>query len=595
VLLTALPKMKSQEIRQKFIDYFKERGHAVVPSSSLVPEDPSVLLTTAGMQPFKKYFLGEVADFGSRATSCQKCFRTSDIEQVGDSAHLTFLEMLGNFSFGDYFKQETAAWALDLLTNEYRLPLSRLRFTYFGGDEKTEADLEIKEIWEKLNIPKDVILAYGREDNFWGPTGLSGPCGPTSEIHYDLTGQPCAEGDKCQPGCGCGRFVEIWNLVFNQYYQDEEGNLTLLQQSGIDTGMGLERLALAIQGSQNVFQTDLFAGLVDLIKEKTEQKNPHFYRIVADHCRGLVFLVSEGIEPSNLGRGYIVRRIVRRLLEAADQTKLSIDCLGELLSWVEENYRAIYPEIQGSAEKGRKVLELEVARLDRARQKGLSELSGSGKEISGEEAFRLYSTYGLSPVELEKQGYFFNQQELETAIENHKNVSRKGAEKKFGGHGIGGDESQEQIEIKTRLHTATHLLQAALHEVLGSEVAQRGSDINLERLRFDFSFDRALTDAELSEVSGIINQKIQEGLNVVQETMSLDKARGVGATMMGGQKYPEQVDVYAIINSDNTIFSREVCGGPHVLNTKEIGLLEIIKEQSSSAGVRRIKAILKDA
>ena len=588
--------MEADQIRHKFLKFFEGKGHQIVSSAPLVTDDPSVLLTTAGMQPFKKYFLSEKSPFGSRVTSCQKCFRTSDIDQVGDQSHLTFLEMLGNFSFGDYFKTEAAAWALEILTKEYQLPLERLRFTYFGGDKGLPADLEIKEIWQKLGISSDVILPYGREDNFWGPTGRSGPCGPTTEIHYDSTGQPCSRGDQCQPGCSCGRFVEIWNLVFNQYYQDESGVLSPLEQVGIDTGMGLERLTLAVQGVSSVFETDLFQPMLEHLNATPDDYHhqPKPYRILFDHLRGVIFLVSEGIEPSNVEQGYVLRRIIRRLIEAADDLQIKPDHLSAALKWLEDKYFKIYPEIQGAASQADLILEKERNRLSRAIQKGLSQLSAVGQQISGQEAFKLYSTYGLSPQELEKQGYQFDRQEVERAIEEHKKISRRGAEKKFGGHGLKEEGLSDQSQAITKLHTATHLLQAALREVLGSEVRQRGSDINPERLRFDFSFSRPLTEEELMEVSRRVNQYIQSGLAMTKESMKLSEAEAQGVLTVEGHQYPTEVDVYAIINRDGSIVSREVCAGPHVKNTQDLGRFRIVKEQSSSAGIRRIKAILED-
>lgn len=588
--------MEADQIRQKFLKFFESKGHRIVPSASLVTDDPSVLLTTAGMQPFKKYFLSGNSPFGPRVTSCQKCFRTSDIDQVGDQSHLTFLEMLGNFSFGDYFKVEAATWALEILTKEYQLPLERLRFTYFGGGEGLPADLEIKEIWQKLGIRPDVIFPYGREDNFWGPTGRSGPCGPTTEIHYDSTGQPCSRGDQCQPGCPCGRFVEIWNLVFNQYYQDESGVLSPLEQVGIDTGMGLERLALAVQGVSSVFETDLFQPMLQYLNATPDdyRRQPRSYRILFDHLRGVIFLVSEGIEPSNVERGYILRRIVRRLIEEADNLQVKPDNLSATLRWLEDKYFKIYPEIKGAADQADSILEQERNRLSRAIQKGLSQLSGAGQQISGQEAFKLYSTYGLSLPELEKQGYQFDRQEVERAIEEHKAISRRGAEKKFGGHGLKKDGLSDQSQNITKLHTATHLLQAALREVLGPEVRQRGSDINRERLRFDFSFNRPLTEAELTEVSQRVNQYIQSGLAVTKKSMKLSEAMAQGALMVAEHQYPTEVDVYAIMNRDGSIVSQEVCAGPHVENTQDLGRFRIVKEQSSSAGIRRIKAILEN-
>jgi len=586
--------MDSLEIRQIFLDFFVNRGHSLQPSASLVPEDRSVLLTTAGMQPFKKYFLGEKAPFGSRATSCQKCFRTSDIDQVGDESHLTFLEMLGNFSFGDYFKEESMSWALELLTQHYQISTDRLYFTYFEGDHDLPSDEEARQIWIKKGIDPKKILPYGRKDNFWGPTGNAGPCGPTTEIHYDLTGQSCARGKDCRPGCNCGRFVELWNIVFNQYFQSENGQLKNLTQTGIDTGMGLERLTLAVQGKLSVFETDLFQPIFEKLspdsKNNFRQNN---FRILADHLRGSLFLVAERIEPSNLEKGYILRRIVRRLLESVSELNIPFEQLSSAINWIESYYGQFYPELIGSGKRLEIILADEKNRIERALEKGLSQINDN-QEIDGKEAFRLYATYGLLPKELKKRGYQFNEQELVDAIERHKEISRRGANKKFGGHGLSESvSSEEQIAI-TKLHTATHLLQSALREVLGEQVAQKGSDINSERLRFDFSFDRSLDSSELERISDLVNRWIGQNLKIEKKQMKFEDASNGGALVVKNRDYPEEVDVYAIISGDGKIISKEVCAGPHVTSTGDLGIFRIIKEESSSAGVRRIKAILKN-
>ncbi len=591
--------MESAKIRETFLDFFQEKDHRPVRSASLIPDDPSVLLTTAGMQPFKKYFLGQESPFGSRVTSVQKCFRTSDLEKVGDESHLTFLEMLGNFSFGDYFKTEAASWALELLIQRYGISLKRLRFTYFGGELGLPADQEIRDIWISLGIAPEDIFSFGRKDNFWGPTGRSGPCGPTTEIYYDITGRDCGRGKECQPGCECGRFIEVWNIVFNQYYQDEKGVLSSLGSKGIDTGMGLERLTLAVQQTTSIFETDLFRGLIEqLVDPESYSANPTSCRVIADHLRGLVFLVGEGITPSNVGRGYVLRRLIRRLIENISGVEISDDKIVSALGLIEGDYVKVYPELRGSSSRSWALMEKERIRLDQIVKKGLARVDRSKttgqKKISGEEAFRLYTTYGLSLNELERHGYDFDRQELETAMQAHRAVSRRGAEKKFGGHGVSELDSEQDKKQRTRLHTATHLLQAALIVVLGDQVKQRGSDINNERLRFDFSFDRALTRPELIAVEGQVNQWIDRGMKVDKEKMPFDQAREAGAVMAQGQDYPEEVDVYAIMDSDGSVVSKEICGGPHVGRTNEIGNFRIVKEQSSGAGVRRIKAVLKN-
>ncbi len=588
--------MNSKEVRQNFLMFFQAQGHKIVPSASLIPEDSSVLLTTAGMQPFKKYFLGSPSLFGSRVTSCQKCFRTSDIDQVGDATHLTFLEMLGNFSFGDYFKEEAMSWAVELITHDYNIPLNRLYFTYFKGDEISPADSEAKEIWIKLGAEPNHILAYGREDNFWGPTGDSGPCGPTAEIHYDLTGQACNRAENCYPGCSCGRFVELWNIVFNQYHRDKDGQMTELIQGGIDTGMGLERLSLAVQGKSSIFETDLFWPVIERLfsdlKEYNDNSKP--YRIIADHLRGLLFLTIEGIKPSNVERGYVMRRIIRRLLESASILKLDFNQIESATQLLENQYAEIYPELIGASSMLGKIIAQEDKRMSLAVKRGMAKISRQNMTIDGREAFRLYSTYGLSPQELKNRGYQFDESELINAIEEHKEISRRGAENKFGGHGVIEETSAEERQIKARLHTATHLLQSALNQILSTKISQKGSDITTQRLRFDFSFDRALSKNELNQVSALINHWINDDLRIEKESISFKKALSRGDIIIEGKNYPEEVDVYAIINGDGTIISREVCAGPHVNNTGEIGQFQIIKEESSSAGVRRIKAVLEN-
>ncbi|MBZ9577771.1 alanine--tRNA ligase [Patescibacteria group bacterium] len=571
--------MTSVELRKKFLKFFEKKGHKIVPSSSLLPTDPSVLFTTAGMQQFKSYFLGEKSPYGNKVASCQKCFRTSDIEEVGDIAHLTFLEMLGNFSFGDYFKKESIEWALELLTETCGLKKENLWITVFKGDKEVAEDKESREIWKKLGFSEERIYGFSREDNFWGPTGEEGPCGPTTEIHYDSTGKPCSLGKKCLPNCKCGRFVELWNLVFNEFYQDRDKKLTPLKQKGVDTGMGLERLAVVVQKKPSVFETDLFS----LIPQSRAE------RIIADHIKGSVFLASEGIIPSNVEQGYILRRILRRAIRYGKILKMPKNFLIPLAQKVIEIYKEVYPEVKSNEADILTVIQNEEEKFEKTLERGLRKLEkliSKNKDISGEEAFDLYQSYGF-PLELteelaEEKGFKVDKTGFEKAIEKHQEISRAGREKKFGGVG-----KEAGLEA-TKLHTATHLLHQALRQVLGEHIKQMGSDVTSQRLRFDFSHSAKMTEEEVKKVEEIVNQKIKQDLEVKKEEMSYKEAIKSGALAFFKEKYPERVSIYSINK-----FSKEICAGPHVKRTSELGKFKIIKEESSGSGIRRIKAILE--
>ncbi len=584
--------MNSQELRQAFLKFYEKKGHKIVPSSSLLPTDPSVLFTTAGMQQFKEYFLGETSPYGTRVTSCQKCFRTSDIDEVGDDTHLTFLEMLGNFSFAsDYFKKEAIGFALEFLTKELNLPLEKLWFTYFKGDKEVPEDTESKGIWLSLGVEEGRIRGCGREDNFWGPTGEDGPCGPTSEVHFDLTGIPCKKGKGCGPNCDCGRFVEIWNLVFNEYNQSKDKNLTLLKDKGVDTGMGLERLAMVSQGGESVFDTDLFKPLLGKIGEHCHDpycQNPHPYRIIADHVKGSVLLSSEGVLPSNVERGYVLRRILRRAMRYGRLLNFPSDFLIPLAREVIKMYDKAYPEIALKEGEIINVIREEESKFSKTLERGLKQFEKISEEgdIDGNKAFHLFDTYGF-PLELTKElakekGLNVDESGFEEYLREHKNVSRAGAERKFGGVGAGAGEEA------TKLHTATHLLQAALRMILGGHVKQLGSDITAQRLRFDFAHPQKMSPEEIKKVEDLVNQKIKEDLKVEKREMKYADAVREGAMAFFKEKYPEIVTVYSIGD-----FSKEICGGPHMQSTGELGNFKIVKEESSGAGVRRIRAILE--
>ena len=558
--------MSFSEIRKRFLEYFKKRGHVIVPSSSLVSDDPSVLLTTAGMQQFKSYFTGEkdaMRDFGSaNVVSIQKCFRTSDIDEVGDESHLTFFEMLGNFSFGGYWKEEAIRYVHEFITKEMGLAIDYV--TVFDPGKVPEGDWrkgvprddESRAVWEKLGV-RD-IRGDGT-DVFWGPTGNEGPCGPTTEVYVNG--------------------LEVWNIVFNEFYADKEKKLAPLKTRGIDTGMGLERLTMVAQEKKNVFETDLFAPFMQALPGTLSISEK---RIAADHVRGAAFLISDGVRPSNKGEGYVLRRLMRRLLMFEEK--------GVVFS--------VYPELrEGEAVR---VFEAERVEFSKTLRKGLQEL-GKLSRVGAEEAFNLYQSFGL-PYEVIKDVGGAKAEDLERddfdrEFEKHQEISRAGAEKKFGGHGLSADAEG----VAVRLHTATHLLHQALRDVLGESVRQEGSDITPERARFDFRFERKVTPDELARVEAIVNEKIRENLPVNRIEMPKDEAEktgalhlfsaGGGSSFGGKEKYPDMVSVYYIGKSLEDAYSKEFCGGPHVARTGEIGEFKIVKEESVSAGTRRIRAV----
>lgn len=587
--------MESKKLRQKFLNFFKKKGHKIVPSSSLIPTDPSVLFTTAGMQQFKPYYLEEPSPYGKNVASCQKCFRTSDIDEVGDERHLTFFEMLGNFSFGGYFKKEAIKLALEFLIEDCRLQIDKLWITVFKGENNVPADRESPKIWQKLGIKEERIFGFSKKDNFWGPTGKEGPCGPTTEIHYQVREKPCKKGKNCIPNCECGRFIEIWNLVFNEYYQNSDGKLTLLKQKGVDTGMGLERLAAVIQKKENVFETDLFSPIINEIRNtKYQPQNLKIERIISDHTKGAVFLISEGILPSNVERGYILRRILRRAIRYGKLLNFPKNFLIPLAKKVIEIYKNVYPEVKSKENDILTVIQNEEEKFEKTLEEGLKHFKfqisncklKNLKEIPGKVAFDLYQSYGF-PLELTKEmakeeGFFVDEREFQKEFEKHKKISRAGVEKKFGG--IGKEATSQAI----KLHTATHLLHAALRKILGDHVRQTGSDITPQRLRFDFSHPKKLTSEEIKKVENLVNQKIKENLKVKKEKMSYQEAIKSGALAFFREKYPEKVSVYSIGD-----FSKEICAGPHVNETGKLGHFKIVKEESAGSGIRRIRAILK--
>ncbi|MFH1209297.1 MAG: alanine--tRNA ligase [archaeon] len=558
--------MRSSDVRDRFIEFFKKNGHKLVRSSFLIPDDKSVLLTTAGMQQFKPYFTQEkdiVRDFSSkRIISIQKCFRTSDIDDVGDESHLTFLEMLGNFSFSDYFKEECINMEYDFFIKVLGIEQKRIVPSIFKGDKDVPRDEESFNILKKLGFKK--IKELGRDDNFWGPTGEEGPCGPTVEFYVDN--------------------IEIGNFVFNQYFQDKNKKLELLKQNGVDVGIGLERLTMIVQNKKSVFETDLFEPII----EKLPDIDIKIKRIIADHIKGSVFLISDGIIPSNVEQGYILRRILRRIIRYGKLYNFKENYLEELVDAVISIYKDYYRLDERYILK---VINEEKERFEKTLDKALNEFNRLNfkKKVSGKDAFYLYQSFGL-PIEVIKdiakeKKLKVDEKEFELQFKKHQEISKAGAEKKFGGHGF--KEGQESSDIIKRLHTATHLLHEALRQVLGRNVQQAGSDINEERLRFDFSFERPLTNEEKNKVEIIVNSRIKEALNVEYREMPYKDAVNKGYLAFFKEKYPERVKVYSIGN-----FSKEICAGPHVNNTKELGKFKIISEKSSAAGIRRIKAVL---
>lgn len=607
--------MDSRELREKYINFFISKGHKRIPSASVVPvNDPTVLFTTAGMHPLVPYLLGEKHPEGTRLTNVQKCVRTGDIEDVGDSTHNTFFEMLGNWSLGDYFKEESIRWSFEFLTDEKWLGIDpkRLKVTVFEGDEDAPRDEESIGIWKECFASKGInaqvwdgknneeakIFPLPKDDNWWGPAGVTGPCGPDTEIFIDLGRSTnyavCPDGENCKPGCHCGRYVEIWNNVFMQYNKDAEGKFVPLSQKNVDTGMGLERTLAMLSGFDNIYESDVLRPIVAKVKELAQKEDEKSARIIADHIRTSVFMISDGVTPSNLERGYILRRLIRRAIRSARTLEIEGGFLSELVEVILGIYGEEYPELVRSKEKIMMELEKEDEKFGKTLETGLREL-GKLETIDGKKAFDIFQTYGfpyeMIVEELEKRGVEFEsiklKDEFDEHFHNHQELSRTASAGKFKG-GLA-DSSEET----TRLHTAAHLLLQALRLVLGDHVLQKGSNITAERLRFDFSHPEKLTEEEKQKVEAIVNEQIGKALPVRFEEMSLEEARKLGAMGVFDSKYGEKVKVYIMGNEATGIFSKEICGGPHAANTAELGHFRIAKEESSSSGVRRIKAVLE--
>ena len=589
--------MKAIEIRNKYLDFFKRHGHAVIPSAPLIPEnDPSVLFTTAGMQPLVPYLLGEKHPEGTRLTDFQKCLRTNDIDEVGDNRHLTYFEMLGNWSLGDYFKEESIAMSFEFLTKELGIPVEKLSVTCFAGDKDCQRDEVTASCWKKAGIPEDRIYYFGKDDNWW-IAGEEGPCGPDTEMFYD-TGKPkCSE--NCNPSCGCGKYVEIWNNVFMEFFKTKDGKYTKLKQHNVDTGLGLERMTMLLQGKETPFDTELFKPVMDKLQELAgENDSIESRRIVSEHLRSSMMIIQDGGLPSNVDRGYILRRLIRRMVRHLRKLQINLNELGELIDLNIDTLKEMYPELHQNSNKIKSVIIEEKDKFEKTLERGerefnkiVNRMKNEGQDtISGQDLFTLYETYGFPPEVTQdlarEAGLKVDTTEFDKLFKEHQEKSRMGSEQKFKG-GLAGTGEQE-----VRYHTATHLLNAALKVILGKDVHQKGSNITPERMRFDFSCDHKLTDEEKKEVEDLVNEWIAQGLDVKCEEMKKDDAIKSGAECMFIEKYPDIVTVYSIGNDKETV-SKELCGGPHVKNTSELGHFKIKKEEASSAGVRRIKAILE--
>lgn len=593
--------LTTSELRELYLRFFRERGHAVIASASLVPEnDPTALFTMAGMHPLVPYLLGAKHPAGNRLTDVQKCVRTGDIDEVGDESHCTFFEMLGNWSLGDYFKKEAIAWSWEFLTGSEWLGIDKdkLYFTCFAGEGELPRDEEAYESWISMGVDPSHIFYLGKEHNWWGPAGQTGPCGPDTEMFIDTGKEPC--GKDCFPGCHCGKYLEIWNDVFMQYNKTAEGKYEPLAQKNVDTGMGLERTVATLQGVPSVYDTDAFTGILSRIAElsgknyKDSEETKKAFRIIADHMRTATFMLGDprGVTPSNVDQGYILRRIIRRALRYAMQMGMPEMSLSKVAAAVIDTYGEVYPELNTNRDRIVNELDAEEKKFQRTLLQGTKEferIKGSFADgrIDGVTAFHLFDTFGF-PIEFTEElarenGLTVDMQGFKAAFAEHQAKSKAGAEQKFKG-GLA-----DNSEATTRLHSATHLLQAALRKVLKDDtVSQRGSNITAERLRFDFSFPRKVTPEELREVEKLVNEAIAADVEITCEEMPIAEAKARGAIGLFENKYGEMVKVYTMGE-----YSCEMCGGPHASRTGELGTFKIKKEEASSSGVRRIKAVLE--
>ena len=614
----ALTSITADELREKYLKFFESKGHKIISGASVIPEnDPTVLFTTAGMHPLVPYLMGEMPHpAGTRLTDVQKCVRTGDIDAVGDAAHLTFFEMLGNWSLNDYFKKEAISWSFEFLTQHLGFSPGQLNVTVFRGEGREgeeghiPADEEAVEIWKSVGIPEDRIFRLPREDNWWGPAGTTGPCGPDTEMFID-TGKPKC-GPDCRPGCHCGKYVEIWNDVFMQYNKTADGRFVPLGRHNVDTGMGVERTICMMTGAATVYDTEIFAPIMAKIDELSNsagrgpgtpespsisaEESLRARRIVADHMRTATFILCDpkgGVKPGNVGANYVLRRLIRRAVRYARQLGIAEGFTVKLAEAICEKYSHVYPELKENLAQCRLDLEAEERRFNATLDKGeamymkvAEQLKAHGQsQISGKTAFKLYDTFGF-PFEMTcemaaKDGLTVDKEGFEEANRKHQELSRTTSAGSFKA-GL-----QDNSAVVTRMHTATHLLHAALHRVLGPTANQKGSNITAERLRFDFTWPEKMTDAQIAEVEKLVNEWIRQGIPVSKKTTTVEEAKAEGAMALIGAKYGDQGSLYTIGD-----VSKEICCGPHVENTSELGSFKIQKEQSSSAGVRRIKAVV---
>jgi alanyl-tRNA synthetase len=574
--------------------FFTKHGFTQIQNSSVIPEnDPTVLFTTAGMHPLVPYLLGEPHPQGKRLTDYQKCIRTGDIDSVGDPSHLTFFEMMGNWSLGDYFKQESIAMSYEFLKDVLGFDMNKISITVFEGEDGIPRDEEAAAAWEKAGIPRERIYFCSREHNWWGPAGETGPCGPDTEIFYD-TGKP-ASSEHCDPTCSCGKYLEIWNNVFMQYNKTKDGTYEPLKAPNVDTGLGLERVIGLLQGKNNVYETELFADVIAKVEELAKTPNISSSRIIADHLRASMFMIIDGVRPSNVEQGYVLRRLLRRVIRHMRKVEFDPNQIDVLVETFVGIMTEMYPEVPANKETIVAVIVEEKDKFLKTLEHGEKEFAknvqraqNEGKDkLEGPVVFRLYDTFGFPPemtAELaEENGMTINMEEFEALFKEHQDKSRAGSEAKFKG-GLA-----DHSEKTTAYHTATHLLHKALQMVLGEHATQKGSNLTAERLRFDFANPQKVTKEELQQVEDIVNEQIKRDLVVTCEEMSLEEAQAAGATGLFAAKYGDKVKVYTIGD-----FSKEICGGPHVERTGGMGHFKIKKEEGVAAGIRRIKAVLEE-
>ncbi len=588
----------SEQLRNLYIEFFKSKGHKQIPSASVIPEnDPTVLFTTAGMHPLVPYLLGEKHPQGKRLTDYQKCIRTGDIDEVGDSSHCTFFEMLGNWSLGDYFKKEMIPWSYEFLTSDKFLGIDKdkIAVSVFCGDETAPRDEESAKLWQDCGIDKSDIYFLPKEHNWWGPAGTTGPCGPDTEMFIKVKEKCC---ENCSPACDCGAFLEIWNDVFMAYNKLSDGSFADLKQKNVDTGMGLERTLCVLNGKKSVFDTDLFEEALNKLEELTQKKYEEnqsvtkAFRVILDHIRTAVFMIGDdrGIVPSNVDQGYILRRILRRAIRFSRQVGLKEQGIVDIANVFIDKYKNVYPELNANRDKIQNEIIKEYQKFAKTLEAGLKEFEKTVKKLNGNvidgiTAFHLFDTFGF-PLEITKElakenNLIVDEEGYKKAFNEHQEKSRAGSEQKFA-CGLA-----DHQEATTNLHTATHLLHAALKQVISKDINQKGSNITAERLRFDFNLDRPCTKEDLEKVENLVNEKIKANIPVVMEEMTVEEAKRQNFIGLFENKYKDKVKTYRIGD-----FSKEICGGPHAKNTGELGKFQIIKEQSCSAGVRRIKAIL---